>query len=79
MCLAMIVLKAVFDFRAAKSPESANILTLYVWLNDGKKLRYDFDVTKQARNAKDPMNVSLIVGGIELPAFRPCWWKVDLM
>lgn len=58
-------------FGLPKSPESANILTLYVWLNDGKKLRYDFDVTKQARNAKDPMNVSLIVGGIELPPSDP--------
>lgn len=58
-------------FGLPENPVSANILTLYVWLTDGTKLRYGFDVTEQARNAENPMNVTLVVGGIELPPSNP--------
>lgn len=43
-----------------------NTLSLYVMLKDGRKFRYKFDVTDQVRNAADPMNVTLTVGGISL-------------
>ena len=46
---------------------SPNILTLYVWLTDGRRFSYSFDVSDQVRNAPDAMDVELIVGGIVLP------------
>ncbi len=48
-----------------------NRLLLYVWLTDGRKFSYSFDVTGQARNAPDPMNVHIKVSGIELPQSTP--------
>lgn len=44
-----------------------NILTLYIWLTDGRKMCYEFDVTETVRNAPDPMNVEIIINGLTLP------------
>lgn len=44
-----------------------NELTFFIWLSDGKKLAYRFDVSDQIRNAPDSMNVEIRVGGINLP------------
>lgn len=52
--------------------EVSNELTFYVWLSDGQKLAYRFDVSDQIRTAVDMMNVEICVGGISLPkADRP--------
>ena len=48
-----------------------NNLVLYVWLTDGRKFSYAFDVTDQTRNAPDAMNVHIKVGGIDLPESSP--------
>lgn len=44
-----------------------NELTFYVWLSDGRKFAYRFDVSDQIRNAPDSMNVKIRVSGINLP------------
>lgn len=46
-------------------------LWLYVWLTDGTKLRYSFDVSEQVEAAPDPMDVYIKVGGIDLPESHP--------
>jgi len=56
-----------FTFGLPDEPAAPNILTLYVWLSDGQKFSYRFDVSAQIRQAQDPMNVTLRVGGISLP------------
>lgn len=48
-----------------------NTLWLYVWLTDGRKFNYAFDVTDQTRNARDPMNVHIKIRGLDLPASKP--------
>lgn len=54
-----------------ENPSDPNYLWIYVWLTDGRKLSYRFDVTDQARKAPDPMNVHLMVAGIDLPESEP--------
>lgn len=44
-----------------------NMLSLYVWLSDGRKLCYNFDVSPQTRTAADPLNVNIILSGLDLP------------
>ncbi len=44
-----------------------NMLSLYVWLADGRKFCYGFDVSGQTRAAADPLNVDIVVSGLELP------------
>lgn len=58
-------------------------MTLYVWMDDGRKLAYGtessarFDVTDQVDNAPDPRNVHIVIDGLDLPVamedgmFRP--------
>lgn len=48
-----------------------NMLSVFVWLTDGTKLRYDFDVTEQIDAAPDPYDVTITVGGIDLPESKP--------
>ena len=43
------------------------MLSLYVWLADGRKFCYGFDVSGQTRAAADPLNVDIVVSGLELP------------
>lgn len=51
-----------------------HIMTLYVWMDDGRKFVYgtgtnpgSFDVTEQVENAPDRRHVHLIIDGVELP------------
>lgn len=44
-----------------------HILTLYLYLNDGSKWYYNFDVTDQVHNAPDPRHVHIILTGLSLP------------
>jgi len=48
-------------------PQSGCRLQLFFWLTDGKKYCYDFDVTRQVREAPDPLDVKITVNGIDLP------------
>lgn len=47
-------------------PSADNILSLFVVIKDGRRFCYQYDVTDQVRSAPDPMNVSLVVRGLEL-------------
>ncbi len=58
-------------FTFGDSESSENWLTLYFWLVDGRKFKYEFDVSDQIANAKDPMDVLIKVGGIDLPESGP--------
>lgn len=56
-----------YTFGAPHSSDVSNILTLYFWLGDGRKINYRFDVTAQIHDAPDPFDVKIIVSGIDLP------------
>lgn len=58
-------------FGLPQHPVVPNILTLYIWLSDGLKYSYNFDVTEQVRGAADPLDVTVTAGGIELPEVGP--------
>ncbi len=40
---------------------------IYVWLNDGQKFYYKFDVTEQIRKAPDPLNILIELSPINIP------------
>ncbi|MDE7411733.1 MAG: DUF5119 domain-containing protein [Paramuribaculum sp.] len=44
-----------------------NILTLYIYLSDGSKRYYTYDVTGQIDAAADPRHVHIVVRGLSLP------------
>ncbi len=56
-----------FTYGLPSEPSAPNTLSLYIWLTDGRKLCYEFDVTEQARTAPDRMNVEIIIDGLSLP------------
>lgn len=58
-------------FGLPASSSEVNELRLFVWLTDGRALSYAFDVSGQTRDAPDPMNVHIRVGGISLPPSTP--------
>ncbi len=47
--------------------QANHILTIYLFLSDGSKWYYSFDVTDQVRNAPDPHHVNIVVHGLVLP------------
>lgn len=48
-----------------------NMLRLYVWLADGQKKVFEWDVARQILDASDPMDVTIVVGGVQLPDVSP--------
>ncbi|MDE6273052.1 MAG: DUF5119 domain-containing protein [Muribaculaceae bacterium] len=44
-----------------------HILTIYLYLTDGSKWYYTFDVTRQVHNAPDPRHVHIVLSGLPLP------------
>lgn len=62
-----------FTFGHHEENEAPHRMTLYVWMNDGRKLAYGvsrgdkFDVTSQVHNAPDKKRVHLIIDGLDLP------------
>lgn len=56
-------------FTFGHHPENPQLhnLVLYVWLNDGHKYYYTFDLTDQVHTAPDPRRVHLIVDGLTFP------------
>lgn len=59
-----------YSFGPARD-SSSNILTIYFWLTDNRKLSYRFDVTEQIKEAPDPINIKIILKGIDLPESEP--------
>ncbi len=53
-------------FGIPAEPTADNYLLLFVVLSDGRKFTYHFDVTPQVRNAPDPLDVKVIIRGLEL-------------
>lgn len=50
------------------APASAScLLRVYLWLRDGEKRVYEFEVKEQIMQAPDPLNVSIRARGIALP------------
>lgn len=47
------------------------LLRVYLWLRDGEKKVYEFEVKEQIMQASDPLNVSIRAGGIVLPEIDP--------
>ena len=59
-------------FTFGRAPRiSSNTLRLYLWLTDGEKKVYEWEVGGQISSAPDPMNVTITVGGITLPDLTP--------
>ncbi len=56
-----------FTYGLPCEPSAPNTLSLYIWLTDGRKMCYEFDVTNQIRKAPDSMNVEIIIDGLKLP------------
>ncbi|MDO4165315.1 MAG: DUF5119 domain-containing protein [Bacteroides sp.] len=65
----------------------AHKFLLYVWITDGSKYYYTFDVTEQIENAEDRRHVHIIIDGVDFPqpitngnGFTPAvdeWGNVD--
>ncbi len=51
---------------SAQDP-GTHILTIYLYLTDGSKWYYTFDVTDQVHNAPDPRHVHIVLSGLPLP------------
>lgn len=58
-------------FGPSAASGNVNYLFLFVWLTDGRRCIFRFDVTTQVVNAPDPMDVWLRVGGLTLPESDP--------
>jgi hypothetical protein len=56
-----------YTFGVTDDTTVPHILTLYVWMRDGQKAYYNFDVTQQVVEAQNPMRVHLVIDGLELP------------
>ncbi len=54
-------------FGVQPGSQARHIMTLYMYMTDGTKWSYDFDVTDQVRNAADPHHVHIVVSGLTLP------------
>jgi len=55
-----------------------NVLSLFVWLTDGRRINYEFDVTHQAVAAPDPMNVWIRIDGLDIPESEPSSGAFDV-
>lgn len=54
-------------FGESQDHDYKHILTVYMFLTDGSKWYYTFDVTDQVHNAPDPRHVNIVVSGLKLP------------
>ena len=54
-------------FGECNTLEAKHILTVYLFLTDGSKWYYTFDVHNQVAEAPDPRHVDIIVDGLTLP------------
>jgi hypothetical protein len=56
-----------YTFGVTDDETIAHIFTLYVWMRDGQKWYYNFDVTQQIADAEDKKHVHIVIDGLELP------------
>lgn len=56
-----------YTYGHCKVHDERTIFNLYVWMKDGKKYYYSFDVTDQVDNAPDKRHVHIIIDGPEFP------------
>lgn len=61
----------VFTFGRVENDIVPNKLTLYFWLTDGNKYKYEFDVSRQIIDTVDKMNVLITIENIDLPVSGP--------
>lgn len=54
-------------FGECSDTQRQHILTIYLFLTDGSKWYYPFDVTDQVTEAPDPHHVNIVVRGLKLP------------
>lgn len=54
-------------FGESASDPGKHILTIYLYLTDGSKWYYTFDVTSQVHSAPDPHHVHIVLSGLPLP------------
>ncbi|MBD5357085.1 MAG: DUF5119 domain-containing protein [Bacteroides sp.] len=57
----------LLTFGECPSDFGSHMLTIYLYLTDGSKWYYNFDVTSQVHNAPDPHNVHIVLSGLPLP------------
>lgn len=55
-----------------------NVLSIYVWLSDGQRLSYEFDVTEQTIHAPNPLDVWINIKGLPLPHSEPASGAFDV-
>ena len=60
-----------FTFGLPRAARAPNLLYLFVWLTDGRRYVYEFDVTSQIVNAPDRLNVHVVVDSLSLPESIP--------
>lgn len=48
--------------------EAAHIMSVYMYMTDGSRWHYTFDVSKQVDDAPDPTHVHIVVSNLDLPA-----------
>lgn len=65
-------------FGLPSAAEVKTVLSLFVWLSDGRRINYEFDVTGQTATAPDPMNVWIRLDGLELPESEPSSGAFDV-
>ena len=54
-------------FGECETTSCKHILTIYMYLNDGTKWYYTFDVTNQVQSAPDPRHVHIVISGLTVP------------
>ena len=60
-----------FTFGLPRATRAPNLLYLFVWLTDGRRYVYEFDVTEQVVKASDHLNVHVVVDSLSLPESIP--------
>lgn len=60
-----------FTFGLPRAARAPNLLYVFVWLTDGRRYVYEFDVTSQIVNAPDRLNVHVVVDSLSLPESIP--------
>ncbi|MCM1092472.1 MAG: DUF5119 domain-containing protein [Lachnospiraceae bacterium] len=65
-------------FGLPSAEEVKTVLSLFVWLTDGRRINYEFDVTRQTVTAPDPMDVWIRIDGLDIPESEPSSGAFDV-
>lgn len=58
-------------FGRCSSENISNMLFLFIWLSDGRRYVYNYDVTEIIKGADDPMDVWIVIDNLQLPESDP--------